>query len=182
LVGADSLELDEVDQIDGVANAVPDIPESSEGALDAPSAPTVAMDSDSSFSTSLTMVIHHKEFKRLWADVPTIRWDRPWQIVYDQIREAVGRPQFTIGNPFRPQLPRPSSIPLTVPEFFVHGLERRDSLQTAVDRAEQRVEDLEAEVGRLRRHATLWSGRRAWAGVWSCWRSSRLSGSSCRFG
>jgi hypothetical protein len=96
-----------------------------------------------------------KEFKRLWADAPTIRWDRPWQMVYNQlVHDArARRPQPMISNKFLYSSPPPPAVTTTgtLPEFFIHKLQRRDALQSAVDRAEQHIEDLEAEVGQLRR-------------------------------
>jgi hypothetical protein len=91
-----------------------------------------------------------EEFKRSKCDqLPDILWDRPWKIVYDKLTTP---PPQSRRNSILTGLyiPRPAFAP-TVPEFSALNAQRRDTLRANLERAEQRVEDIESEVAHLTR-------------------------------
>jgi hypothetical protein len=88
-----------------------------------------------------------EEFKHIHPLLPATDWDDVWDIAYEDI--------------VRPPQPSPTPLrlgtsakfaylaPRTPPEYVALDAQRRDALQADVARAQQQVEDIEAELARL---------------------------------
>jgi hypothetical protein len=81
-----------------------------------------------------------EEFRRQSSEPLDIRWEEVWEIAYDDL--------------VTPQRPGHFSYPVTLPgaeqaQYTVLRLQRRDALVATVERTDQHVEDLQAEVDQL---------------------------------
>ncbi len=91
-------------------------------------------------------------WKEFWRSYPTLTettWDDVWETVYEDLVRPP-RP----SNPLMGDLgfPETTMLPLiTPPEYVALDVRRRDSLRGDVERAQQRAEDIEAEVAHLQR-------------------------------
>lgn len=125
-----------------------------------------------------------EQFRHATPDLPEIHWDRAWQHVFEAIsvqrameREAARRQAPRRSDPLgmdrlAEQMSDPRylrNIVATAPARTDHGViaaRREDELEAAEVRAQQRVEDYEAELSRLRQahleivrpDARLWWG------------------------
>jgi hypothetical protein len=105
------------------------------------------------------------QFRAATPELPDIRWDRAWEHVFEQIsleraeeRKAArrhARDRFGVGA-LTEQLADPAylrNLTALAPgrtDYGVIAARREDELEAADARAQQRVEDYEAELGRLR--------------------------------
>jgi hypothetical protein len=96
-----------------------------------------------------------REFKQSHSSLPEITWDEAWDVAY----EGIVRPPRPVPRPgpnaiwAGPGFDVSSLIPAisTPPEYVALGIQRRNALRDDVARAQQRVEDIEEELARLRR-------------------------------
>jgi hypothetical protein len=96
-----------------------------------------------------------EEFKHSHASLPDTTWDEVWDIAY----EGIVRPPRPVPRPgpnaiwAGPGFDVSSLIPAisTPPEYVALSIQRRNALHDDVARAQQRVEDIEEELARLRR-------------------------------
>jgi hypothetical protein len=95
------------------------------------------------------------DFKRLWSDAPEISWDEVWEIAYNKLVESAESrqvPPRSLVDPLEYQRPYmvASLTGTEQAQYSVLRIQRRDDLIASTERAEQRAEDVEAEVAQLR--------------------------------
>jgi hypothetical protein len=83
-----------------------------------------------------------EDFQQSATGLPGIIWDDVWAIVYDDL----AHPPATTDT-----FPNPYMLIPSRPEYDVLHMQRRDALRGNLDRAQQRMEDIESEVERLKR-------------------------------
>jgi hypothetical protein len=82
--------------------------------------------------------------------LPDMEWEHVWEVTYDKLTtppQPPWNPVSLAGLNISPT----SFLPPTAPEFGVLSAQRRDTMRANLERAEQRVEDIESEVAHLTR-------------------------------
>lgn len=91
----------------------------------------------------------------MWSDAPETSWDEVWETAYNELTRSAQAPQpvRSFVDPLAYQRPYIVSALAgqAQPEYVALGIQQRDALRANVDRAEQRAEDIGAEVTQLQR-------------------------------